>query len=275
MSTTSDAPFDQASGLRELFAAMGQAETPEPQWTPDPPAPTAPLPAVHALVCPSRPALSLPLAQVCNRMLRERGLHHAWVDEIDLNEREQWPLPCAVRYDLARSLANHVPLMAALYKQADGHSWYALSRRLFSQDVKPPALDERLAHSGMELGLVMLSAAPAQQRPWAVYGANVRPIVLIETHAEALDQAMDWMQAQGTVGAGLDVPRAGLVLVSEDASSANAAQARQTLDAHWQALFGHTPDWLGDVSLAPVEALLAATARLLPVAQRLCERLAA
>ena len=97
---------DQATGLRHLF---GHAAAP-----------------VHVLHCPARPALSLPLAQGLGKDLAERGHTVMWVDEIGLTDRESWPLPCKVKFDLSKSLQNHValdqgvtPLSSAL--------WYGLS----------------------------------------------------------------------------------------------------------------------------------------------------
>ena len=78
---------DQATGLRYLF---GNATAP-----------------VHVLCCPSRPALTLPLADFLCKALVNQGQTMMWVDEIGLNDREQWPLPCPVKFDLSKSLEGH------------------------------------------------------------------------------------------------------------------------------------------------------------------------
>ena len=91
MSTASSLDvIDQATGLRYLFGNN-----------------TAP---VHVLCCPARPALSLPLVNFLCKDLTKNGQTLMWVDEIGLNDREQWPLPCAVKFDLSKSLEGHVDL---------------------------------------------------------------------------------------------------------------------------------------------------------------------
>ena len=109
---TSSGFKDQATGLRHLFASQTAS---------------ALLP-VHAVSCPERPALTLPLVYQLGRDLALRGHTAMWVDELRLSAREGWPLPCPVRFDLSKALRGHEPLAHAvtpLHKSL----WYALAQQ--------------------------------------------------------------------------------------------------------------------------------------------------
>jgi hypothetical protein len=77
---------DQADGLRELF---GQSPPP-----------------VHVVCCPTRPSLALSLVSELSQSLVALERTVMWVDEIDFANREQWPLPCKVKFDLSKTLAR-------------------------------------------------------------------------------------------------------------------------------------------------------------------------
>ena len=98
--------IDQAAGLRYLF---GNSIAP-----------------VHVLCCPARPALALPLVDALSRDLAQDGQTILWVDEIALNDREHWPLPCTVKFDLSKSLEGHIALGQGVTKLSPS-LWYALS----------------------------------------------------------------------------------------------------------------------------------------------------
>ena len=169
-----DTQQDQASGLRELFA------------------PAAP-PQFHALSCPRREALVLPIAQVLVHALVERGLNMAWIDEFDLSMRQDWPLPCPVRFDLSQSLMNHVPLASGL-QSLNPHLWYALSRRLARVPAKVfPTLMQRLQDSGIVFDRVLLCLASSLARSLHHYHDAIHHTVLTACGEDDLNQTRDWM----------------------------------------------------------------------------------
>lgn len=169
---------DQASGLRKLFNPHGGSAL----W-----------PVLHALVCPGRPALSLPLGQALAHAWADEGHCLAWVDEIDAPQRERWPWPCRVRYDLAQAMAGHVPLAAAT-QQLDERLWFAAARRLdrLSTDRGWPVA-RRLAESGVAFDAAFISVDPASARLWSHYGAALHYTVVVGASQSDLQSAFDWM----------------------------------------------------------------------------------
>jgi hypothetical protein len=165
--------IDQAAGLRYLFGNS-----------------TAP---VHVLCCPSRPALSLPLVDAMSKELAHEGQTILWVDEIALNDREHWPLPCTVKFDLSKSLESHVALDQGV--TALGSSlWYGLS--LHTHRITRPALPlaERLISSGIRFDSILVSAATGKPESFARYGAQLHMTAISGCAPEQLQQTLAWMQ---------------------------------------------------------------------------------
>ena len=165
--------IDQAAGLRYLFGNS-----------------TAP---VHVLCCPSRPALTLPLVDAISKELTHEGQTILWVDEITLNDREQWPLPCTVKFDLSKSLESHVALDQGV--TALGSSlWYGLS--LHTHRITRPALPlaERLTNSGIRFDSILVSAATGKPESFARYGAQLHMTAISGCAPEELQQTLAWMQ---------------------------------------------------------------------------------
>lgn len=213
---------DQASGLRELFSAV-------------------PPPVVHALSCPGRPALVLPLAQVLAHALVERGFTLAWIDEFDLTDRQEWPLPCPVRFDLSQSLMNHVPLASSL-QALNPHLWYALSRRVSRVPSGVfPTLMQRLLDSGLNFDRVLLCLMPGMSRALNLYHDAIHHTVLTGCDPQELRQTQDWilrMQAQQPAKSW------SVVLVGAEEKT---AMARQWMADQLQPLLGQTIQCLGEV----------------------------
>lgn len=248
MSTSiASSSFDQASGLRELFASMPAAETSVDVVT---------LPSVYALVCPSRPSLTLPLAEVCHQLMRQRQRRHAWIDELDFEDRENWPMPCPVRFDLGQSMANHVPLSASMQSLDKSVAWYASARRI-SPTLQSPSLAHRLAQSGLDFESVIVCAAPSSQRPWSQYGPVVTPVVICETSDEATDSSLHWLREQARTG-GLNLSGCHWVLLG---NLTDTHQIRDKINHSWQALYGVPPHWAGQSQLERGEPLLPLAAR--------------
>lgn len=170
MSTSTSDLKDQATGLRQLFS-------------------TSPLP-VHALSCPARPALVVALTQMLSQDLAERGHTTAWIDEIDLVEREDWPLPGSLRFDLGQALDGHVDLSAAL-QPLRPQLFYGLSCKTRKLPGVGRTLQERLLVSGVRFDTVVIAAHPEVQP--ARYAQSVHHTVITTTDAESLTSAMQWM----------------------------------------------------------------------------------
>ena len=165
--------IDQAAGLRYLFGNS-----------------TAP---VHVLCCPSRPALTLPLVDAISKELAHDGQTILWVDEIALNDREHWPLPCTVKFDLSKSLESHVALDQGV--TALGSSlWYGLS--LHTHRITRPALPlaERLTNSGIRFDSILVSAATGKPESFARYGAQLHMTAISGCAPEQLQHTLAWMQ---------------------------------------------------------------------------------
>ena len=260
MSTsTASSSFDQASGLRELFAAMAPAAEP---------AAALALAPVHALVCPSRPALALPLAEICHQLLRQQQRRHAWIDELDFETRENWPMPCPVRFDLGQSMADHVPLSASLNSLDKTLAWYASARRL--SDAAPAlSLTDRLAQSGLDFEHVLVCADPASQRPWSLYGPQVTPVVLCETGPDAAALSVQWLRDQAS-SQGLDLSGCKWVMLG---NLLEGNQIREKINQSWQALYGSEPRWIGQSKLEPGESLLPLAGRWQALARHLVDQL--
>jgi hypothetical protein len=172
---------DQATGLRHLF---GQPPTP-----------------VHVLHCPARPALCLPLAQVLSHQLADRGHTVLWVDELGMVERENWPLPCKVRFDLSKSLQGHVPLDQTV-RPLSPTLWYGLSLHTARIAHAPAPLTERLQGSGVRFESVVVTAGPQKSEGLPHYGTPIHVSVITECDAGSLQKTLTWMQlaqAQGPV----------------------------------------------------------------------------
>jgi len=165
--------IDQAAGLRYLF---GNATAP-----------------VHVLCCPSRPALTLPLVDAISKDLVHDGQTILWVDEIALNDREHWPLPCTVKFDLSKSLEGHVNLDQSVNKLSPS-LWYGLS--LHTHRIARPTLPlaERLTSSNVRFDSIVVSAAANKSESFARYGAQVHFTAISGCSEAQLQQTMSWMQ---------------------------------------------------------------------------------
>jgi hypothetical protein len=241
------APFDQAAGLRELFANAMPSGALEPA-----PFDASPSPMVHALVCPARPALVLPLAQVCVQFWRQQGVSHLWADELDLVDREEWPFACQLRFDLAQGLAKHVPLDQTLHALKSSKAYYAGARRLaqFAPQITKPLVDQ-LRQSDLALDHILVSWDPlAVGRPWSIYGAPVQPVLLCEATERAAEQGLKWLTEQ-QADKGLEGSQASVVFYSADPEDAQSTKAQTLWKTSWAALHGQPPAWMGHVVAAP------------------------
>lgn len=171
---------DQATGLRHLFASR----------------PANPRLPVHALSCPDRPALTLPLLTQLGQDLAQRGHTAMWVDELRLSAREGWPLPTRVRFDLSKALHGHEPLAHAVTLVQNG-LWYALAQHVSPSQPPAPALSDRLLNSGVGFDVLMVSAAAQGPASLLAYGRPVHHTLVMGCEPTSLKRALGWMlQAQ-------------------------------------------------------------------------------
>lgn len=240
MTTTTPNLKDQATGLRQLFSAS-----------------TLP---VHLLTCPSRASLTIPLSQRLSYELADRGHMVAWIDEIDLVEREDWPLPSHLRFDLGQALDGHVDMSAAMHA-IKPQLLYGLScktRRLGSVER---TLQDRLLASGVRFETVIIAAHPAVQP--AQYAQMVHHTVISGTDDQSLRNTFQWMLKIEA----LHAPRSWSVVLSgsekrtqtafrwlEDASAAHLSQPVKLLGSvplkTLTAPLAHT--WSGQLELMEV-----------------------
>ena len=200
---------DQAAGLRYLF---GNATAP-----------------VHVLCCPARPALTLPLVDALSKDLTEDGQTILWVDEIALNDREHWPLPCRVKFDLSKSLAGHVTLDQGVTKLSTS-LWYGLSLHTYRIARPAPPLAERLTSSNVRFDSIVVSAAFNHSESFARYGSQVHFTALSGCSEVQLQQTMTWMQQ---VQAKCTAASWGIVLAGESEALTHALSwLAQTAKAH-------------------------------------------
>ena len=160
---------DQASGLRELFHAQTVS--------------------AHVVTCPVRPALVLPLVQMICSSLAETHVV-AWIDEIDLNAREQWPLPASLRFDLGQALEGHVDLSQAMHA-IKPRLFYALSCKTRHIKAMDRHLQQRLMSSGVAFDALLVAAHP-DVNPLH-YASSVHHLVISGTDRIGLQQTLNWM----------------------------------------------------------------------------------
>lgn len=175
---------DQATGLRHLFAGQPLVSA---------------LP-VHVVSCPERPALTLPLLSRLAHDLGVRGHTAMWVDEVRLNAREGWPLPCRVRFDLSKALLGHEPLVHAV-ASLQPSLWYALAQQVAVLSADLPPLSQRLQNSGVSFDVLMVSAGLQGPASLRAYGPQVHHTVISGCDAAALKGALAWMQLAEDAGA--------------------------------------------------------------------------
>jgi hypothetical protein len=226
MNSTEATIRDQASGLRELFHAHT-------------------LPA-HLLTCPTRPALVLPLAQMlCHALAR----HHvvAWMDEMDLNAREQWPLPASLRFDLGQALEGHVDLAQAMHTIQPG-LFYALSCKTRKIKSCERDLQQRLMSSGVAFDALVVAAHPDSNV--LRYSSCVHHLVVSGADSTSLEHTLQWMlkvkqtpTTQATWG---------MVMLGDQASM---GAARHWLQQHAEPLLAQS---IPVVAAAPAHTLSAA-----------------
>ena len=115
------------------------------------------------------------------------------MDEIALNDREHWPLPCPVKFDLSKSLESHVALDQGV--TALGHSlWYSLS--LHTHRIARPALplSERLTSSGIRFDSILVSAANGKPESFARYSPQLHMTAISGCEPAQLQKTLAWMQ---------------------------------------------------------------------------------
>jgi hypothetical protein len=135
----------------------------------------------------------LPLVDAISKELTHEGQTILWVDEVTLNDREHWPLPCAVKFDLSKSLESHVALDQGL--TALGSSlWYGLSLHTHRIDRPTLPLAERLTNSGIRFDSILISAATGKPESFARYGAQLHMTAISGCAPEELQQTLAWMQ---------------------------------------------------------------------------------
>jgi len=161
---------DQATGLRQLF---GSSQMP-----------------VHLLTCPQRPALTLPLLQWICQDLSERGHNVAWLDEIDLREREDWPLPVPIRFDIGQALGGHVNLASAM-RCVRPQLFYGFSHQTRKLTRTKENLQTRMKNSGVNFRTLVVAAHP-EVKP-ARYTQEAHHTVIVDAKTENLQLLMNWM----------------------------------------------------------------------------------
>ena len=235
---------DQAAGLRQLF---GPIEAP-----------------VHVLCCPARPALTLPLIESIGKEMIERQHTALWVDEIEFNEREQWPLPCKVKFDLSKTLLGHVDLDQTVSPLQAGF-WYGLSLHTARIEAPTAPLTDRLNNSGVQFDTVMVASMAHKTESFAHYGSRVHCTALTHCNEASLRQALTWFQQSHAHSA---VASFSVVLMGQPESFATAKAWLQTTAASELA---HTPKVLGEIDKSVLDASLSAAWTRLP---ELCKTLA-
>ncbi len=143
---------DQADGLRELF---GQSPPP-----------------VHMVCCPSRPSLALSLVSELSQSLVSLERTVMWVDEIDFANREQWPLPCKVKFDLSKTLQGFVDLDQSV-TPLKPTLWYGLSLHTGRIQDGVQTLSDRLMRSGVEFDTIIVSTAALKSESFKHYGPRI------------------------------------------------------------------------------------------------------
>lgn len=222
--------IDQATGLRYLFSNK-----------------TAP---VHVLCCPSRPALTLPLADLISKALVSQGQTIMWVDEIGLNDREQWPLPCTVKFDLSKSLEGHVTLDQGVTALASS-LWYGLSLHTHRIARATTPLSERLTSSGIQFDSIVVTATNGHPESFAYYGPQAHFTLISDCTPAHLQQTLAWMQ---NVQARFSSTSWRVILAGENEQLTSALHwFEQTSQAH----LSQTVQMLGSVNSDRLQAPLA------------------
>ena len=163
---------DQADGLRELF---GQSPPP-----------------VHVLCSPSRPALALSMVNELSQALLALERTVMWVDEIDFAHREQWPLPCKVKFDLSKTLQGFVDLDQSV-TPLQPTLWYGLSLHAAKIQDSVQTLSDRLMRSGVEFDTVLVSTAALKAESFKHYGPRIHCTALTGCEPQALSQTFEWL----------------------------------------------------------------------------------
>jgi hypothetical protein len=155
--------------------------------------------AVHAICCPQRAAAVPALMQSLCYRFSERGATVAWVDEVEIAQRENWPLLRNIRHDLWHGMAKTISLSACLLPishHADDTTasiWYGFGPQISEQSDLVQPLAERLLKSGVPFDLLLVGAAAQAVRLWAAYGRTF-PVTLISSPGEhALEQIAEWI----------------------------------------------------------------------------------
>jgi hypothetical protein len=222
--------IDQATGLRYLFGNN-----------------TAP---VHVMCCPARPALTLPLANFLCKDLSSNGQTIMWVDEIGLNDREQWPLPCPVKFDLSKSLEGHVTLDQGV-NALSSSLWYGLSLHTHRIARATTPLSERLTSSGIRFDSIVVTATIGQPASFAYYGPQANFTVISACAPEELQQTLTWMQQ---VEARLTPASWRVILAGE---SEQLTQALEWFEQTSKAHLSQTVQLLGSVNAERLQSPLA------------------
>jgi len=189
---------DQADGLRELF---GQSPPP-----------------VHVVCCPNRPSLALSLVSELSQSLVSLERTVMWVDEIDFANREQWPLPCKVKFDLSKTLQGFVDLDQSV-TPLKPTLWYGLSLHTGRIQDGVQTLSDRLMRSGVEFDTIIVSTAALKAESFKHYGARIHCTALTGCEPAELNQTFEWLaQTQDQT----PVASWGLVLAGEAGTFENS-----------------------------------------------------
>ena len=220
---------DQADGLRELF---GQSPPP-----------------VHVVCCPTRPSLALSLVSELSQSLVALERTVMWVDEIDFANREQWPLPCKVKFDLSKTLQGFVDLEQSV-TPLQPTLWYSLSLHTSRISDSVQTLSDRLMRSGVAFDTIIVSTAALKAESFKHYGPRIHCTALTGCEAAELNQTFEWLahtQDQTPVASW------GLVLAGEAGTSENTVgwaeeKVKTNLGPHVKVL-GHIDTSLANLPL--------------------------
>jgi hypothetical protein len=115
-----------------------------------------------------------------------------WVDEIDFAHREQWPLPCKVKFDLSKTLQGFVDLEQSV-SPLQPTLWYGLSLHTARISDSVQTLSDRLMRSGVEFDSVIVSTAALKAQSFKHYGARIHCTAITGCELQELNQTFEWL----------------------------------------------------------------------------------
>jgi hypothetical protein len=114
------------------------------------------------------------------------------VDEIDFAHREQWPLPCKVKFDLSKTLQGFVDLEQSV-SPLQPSLWYGLSLHTARISDSLQTLSDRLMRSGVEFDSVIVSTAALKAQSFKHYGARIHCTAITGCELQELNQTFEWL----------------------------------------------------------------------------------